>query len=362
MAIDFPSSPSIGQTFTAGGLIWTWDGVAWNLPSSSQVKTADPFNAIVNPSMWVSQENGGVAGTGNGYWPADQWTIQATTTGVVSAQQISPPAGVKSPATARLRCTVTTADTSIAAGEYYVILQPIEGQRCANFKFGTTYAKQSILRFGFKGPAGTYGVTIRNGAANRSYLAQFTITAGQANTDTEQVIIIPGDVSGTWAVDSTVGITVGITLTAGSTFTGVAGWQAGNLLAISGQSNGLATVGNVFELWDVGFYADPDLSGIPPRFILPDYHDTLLECMRYWESGPGGLSLYLQSGLTGAQKNFFKVIKRTTPTLGYSVQSNGGVGTFDARTPHVSGFDWFMISNATGQCYFNGSWTANARM
>lgn len=31
MAIDFPNSPTIGQTFTVGARTWTWNGVRWNL-------------------------------------------------------------------------------------------------------------------------------------------------------------------------------------------------------------------------------------------------------------------------------------------------------------------------------------------
>lgn len=28
-ALDFPSSPTVGQTYTANGTIWTWDGTVW---------------------------------------------------------------------------------------------------------------------------------------------------------------------------------------------------------------------------------------------------------------------------------------------------------------------------------------------
>ena len=30
--IDFPSSPTVGQQFTAAGVTWTWDGVKWTSP------------------------------------------------------------------------------------------------------------------------------------------------------------------------------------------------------------------------------------------------------------------------------------------------------------------------------------------
>jgi hypothetical protein len=29
-ALDFPSSPTIGQTYTANGNSWQWDGSSWN--------------------------------------------------------------------------------------------------------------------------------------------------------------------------------------------------------------------------------------------------------------------------------------------------------------------------------------------
>lgn len=33
MAIDFPNTPTIGQTFTADARTWTWNGTSWKLTS-----------------------------------------------------------------------------------------------------------------------------------------------------------------------------------------------------------------------------------------------------------------------------------------------------------------------------------------
>ncbi len=37
MAVDFPSSPALNDTYTSGGLIWTWDGVKWIAPGAGGI-------------------------------------------------------------------------------------------------------------------------------------------------------------------------------------------------------------------------------------------------------------------------------------------------------------------------------------
>ena len=205
--------------------------------------------------MQVSQENGNTAGTTNGYYVADQFAVYRTTSaGTITAQRVQSvtPNGSKD----RARITITAADASLAAGEFLTFNQNIEGQEVADFRYGSASAKQSILRFGFKGPQGTYAVSVKNSALNRSFVSLFTISAPQANTDTEQTITITGDTTGTWLTDTGIGLSIDIVLACGSTYQGTTGWQAGNILGTSGVSNGMGTVSAVFEIFDVGLYAD----------------------------------------------------------------------------------------------------------
>ena len=340
---DFPNSPTNGQTFAPiGGPVYVYTGGVWRMQGSGQVVTAEARNRIVNPAMQISQENGNTASSVNAYYMADQWL--RTGTGVGAAvfaayriQSYTPNGSVN-----RIRVQVTTGGTP-AAGEVTMFSQIIEGIRIVDFLWGSpTSAKQAILRFGWKGPAGTYGVAIRNSAANRTYIATFTISAGQANTDTEQVFVIPGDTTGTWLTDTSTGFNLTICLASGSTFHGAAGWQAGNLLTTSAQTNGVATNGNMFELFDVGLYLDPNATGVPPPWQMPDEAQELLTCKRYWSS----YQMIVATSTTG-YSFLFPAEKRIVPAV-----SGGGAG-FTASIFSYGAVQLFQTARAGQTLIFN---------
>jgi hypothetical protein len=80
MAINFPASPTDGQTFVVGNAIYTYS-TATGTWSAAPLGTALPFNLLINPGMLVSQQNGRTACSivGNGaaaaYYVADQWAV-----------------------------------------------------------------------------------------------------------------------------------------------------------------------------------------------------------------------------------------------------------------------------------------------
>lgn len=326
-------------------------------------KTAQTRNRVVNGAMQCSQENGNaLVNTSNAY-AVDQFFTAWSGAMVLSAQrrQIVTPNGSRD----RLQITVSTVDTAIAAGDYALIATRIEGGLVADFRYGSAAAMQAVLRFGFKGPAGTYHIVIGNGGGTRSYIGQMVISAGQANTDTEQDFVIPGDVTGTWAVDNTIGLQLYIVLASGSNFLGALGWQAGNILATSAQWNAVAAA-NVFELFDVGLYLDPENTGLPPPWQSPDVNDELTKCMRYWEyiDGEGfGFSGNATSASGYSAMTQYRVPKRTNPTLlGSNASAVGFPTTVGATAGDVNAMRENRIANATGSVGFRSNWQANARM
>lgn len=236
------------------------------------------FNYIIDGAMMVSQENGSTAGTTSGYYPVDMLQVLASNDCSFSTSQVASQTPAGSPN--RLRVTVIAADASIAAGQYLMIRTAIEGYRLADLKFGSASAKQVILPFGVKAPAGTYGVGFNNSGFTRSYVGEFTIAAGEANVDVVKSITLTGDAAGSWLTNNGGGLYLTFSLSMGSTYQTTGGsWQAGSFQATSNQFNFMGTNGNVFELFDVGLYEGTGA----PAFKVPDYQTELSVCQRYWQ-------------------------------------------------------------------------------
>jgi hypothetical protein len=389
MAIDFPSSPIAGQIFKGGELFYQFDGVAWNIlgGATQPLITALARNIFINPAMVVSQERANTAGTltsPNNWFPADQWSVSdgAATGASITAQRIQDALNRN-----RIRVTNNTAKGSLAAGDYFSIEQSLEGYRVADLKYGLATAVQTLLRFSFKAPAGTYCVNLRNSAGNRSFSFNVIVSALNANTDQTYIVPIPGDTTGTWDNTTGRGIDFRVTLAAGATFNGGThnAWIAAASLATAAQTNGFATAGSVFELWDCGLYADPNLTLTSPVFEAPNFADELIRCQRYWEksyaygtavgTNGGGVDGVEDFGVLGPPQACtvkFKVQKRISPTV-TPYAAGGTVGKITTlgavtteETPasldNISTNAFKVFHNTAGQTRLQFHWVANARV
>lgn len=289
MAINFPSSPTNGQTFISGTTVYTYSTAtgAW---SAAPLGTALPFNYFINPSAASSTEFGSNAQTATGSYQADQWWQEYSGTMVVSAKRHQTPVSPNGSAN-RFQFTITTADTSLTTTEHWQFIHRLEGVRMAPFGWGNaTTAKPIVIRFWFKGAAGTYTINLSNPAFNYSFIGPFTITAGQANVDTPVIIPVPVPPAGTWALptDTGIGMQFSVCLGFGPSYLGVAGWQTGGLYTVSGATNGLATTSAIFEFSDFGMYLDPLGTGKPPPWEVEPELTAFLDGARYWQKNKGG--------------------------------------------------------------------------
>ena len=194
--------------------------------------------------------------------------------------------GIQAPRGARqaLAFNIPTADTNIAANDYLLAYQLIEGLRVADFCWGTPQAKQAILRFAVRaGLAGTYCAGVKLGTGGtRSWIGEYTISAAEVNTFVERFFVIPGDTVGTWPVDNTACVQIFFVFASGSAYHGVKGWNDGNKIATAAISNGMGAVCAHF-VTEVGLYLDPDNTGLPPQWQMPDEAEELAACQRYYQ-------------------------------------------------------------------------------
>jgi hypothetical protein len=326
-------------------------------------------NYIINGAMVISQEWGTTVLNVSGNYPVDQFAFFYSIAGATSgnynyAQVASPTPGGSS---TRLRVTVMSGPGTVAAGDYAALAQNIEGIRVADLRSGTPAAKTVTLQFGWKSPAGTYSVALRNGAYTRSYTTFFTIAAGEANTDVVRSVTIALDQAGAWVTDNTQSFVVNWAIIAGTTSQGAPNvWTAGSFFCPTGGTTN-APNGSVFELFDVSL----TVGTVAPPFVMPDTASELLVCQRYFESGVQPYK-YI-SGLTGVTSAYdtipFIAQKRTNGTVIFAnwLYFNSG-GSSVAFTPVLSTVFvnqfFFTSSGLVNWCGWsgNGTWIASARM
>jgi hypothetical protein len=347
MGFNFPSSPTNGASFTDAfsGAQYVFNNGVWMQVSAAQIRLSSLLrNRIVNPCFQHSQENGNAGAGINAYYVADQWDTNFSTTGAVNALRAL--AVTPKGSQYRIALSVTAVDTSLVSGEYVSFRTKIEGVRMADFQWGTAGARPVVLTFGFVGPAGTYSVGLTNAGTGgyRSYIVSFAHTGG----DKYYSFAIPGDTTGTWAKDNTLGLTLYFVIAANTVNLQAApnAWTAGLFIAATGMSNGMAVTsaaaGSSFNLFDVGLYLDPDGAGVAPPWEAPDEAAELAACQRYWQIVEHDQTCF--STVTGTNYTMcapLPAVMRIAPAIstwsGGSAQNLGtGAPTCAATTRRVS--------------------------
>lgn len=238
-------------------------------------------NRIINGDMRIDQRNAGAALTpadSTATYTIDRMRFMKVTAGTVTVQRDTDvPAGygfVNS-----LKLTVGTNDASVAAGDYVVIGQHVEGSAIPDFLLGLASARKIVFSFWAKSSVtGTYGVSLRNSAGNRSYVATFSIPV--ANVWKPYNIALTGDLTGTWLTTTGIGVQVNICLMAGTTSHGTAlAWAASGAFSTSAQVNWMATNANTF--FTTGWQLK--LGGTMTQFLPENLGDSLLKCQRYYQ-------------------------------------------------------------------------------
>lgn len=172
---------------------------------------------------------------------------------------------------------VTTADASVAAGDLVRIIHRIEGDI-----FSQIHMKQATLSFwAYATKNGISCVSFRNSASDRSYIAEYTITA--SNTWEFEYITLNLDTSGTWSLtQGTIGIAIEWALMAGTDWQNSANtWLSANDFATSNQVNHMDSTSNFYRLTGVKFERGSEAT--PFTLMTGGSATEKLQCLRYYE-------------------------------------------------------------------------------
>ena len=248
---------------------------------SAQTSATQPFqNRIINGAMVIDQRNAGASVTPSSNYTLDRWRTYDTQSSKFTIQQdagsVTPPTGF----TDYLGITSTSA-YSIASGDYFSLLQRIEGFNVADLGWGTANAKTVTLSFwvrsgGLTYPA-TFGGNLTNASFTRSYPFSYTISS--ANTWEYKTITIAGDTTGTWLTTNGSGIEVQFAIGVGSTYSGTAGaWTGGWVPSVTGAVSVVGTNGATFYITGVQL----EVGSTATSFDYLDYGRSLIQCQRYY--------------------------------------------------------------------------------
>jgi hypothetical protein len=315
----------MGYGFVNADLMTTSDGV-------SSAGLYGFKNRIINGAMVIDQRNAGASVTAtNGQYTVDRWRIDASQGSKLTVQQnagsVTPPAGYSS----YLGITSSSA-YSVLTGDYFALIQNIEGYNINDLAWGTASAATVTLSFWVRSSlTGTFGGTLYGGQ-----VYPFTYTISAANTWEQKFITITGSTSGTWNKTNGIGINVNFGLGVGTTYSAAAGsWGSGFYYSATGATSVVGTSGATFYITGVQL----EKGSTATSFDYRPYGTELALCQRYYEkSYPQGTAVptnltnggYAFASTTVAIANTltyanvkFAVTKRTSATINtYSFTSS----------------------------------------
>lgn len=337
-------------------------GIAPVVTSLNGGPLAGARNRIINGDMRIDQRNAGasVTPTTSNTYTLDRWVTYITQSSKFSVQRnagsVTSPPGFSN----YLGFTSLSA-YSVGSTDFFDIAQNIEGLNVSDFAWGTASALNVACSFWVRSSlTGTFGGTI----SSTTRYFPFSYTINSANTWEYKTISIPGDTSGTWASDNSLGIQVRFSLGAGSTYLGTPGVWTGTLrVGVTGQTSVVGTNGATFYITGVQLEAGT----VATPFERRSYGQELTLCQRYYQAA-AGINLWSGNCNLGAPYYYpviFRVQFRTSP---YLISLTNWTATGFSSTASTvggssgDGFYAYRTATATGSGAFGDSWTATAEL
>ena len=246
-------------------------------------------NLFINGAMQVAQRGADIDGVANGGLCTDRFKFSIANTDnlVINLDQSTDtPAGFNN----SLKVSVGTAESAIAADEFFSFGQTVEAQNCQRMGYGSSSAKKLTLSFYVKSSVtGTYAISLFQSDASSSPDRRYhskTYTINSANTWEYKTVTINPNTNDAIANDNGVGLRVDWTLSAGTNYTSGSNdtWGDSTNWMVGHNASWITTSGATFFLTgaqlEIGEQATP--------FEHRSFGDELARCQRYFQMQVSG--------------------------------------------------------------------------
>lgn len=315
-------------------------------------------NLIINGAMQVAQR-GTVTGVTSGYGGPDRFVfVRSGAAAVDMSQSTDVPSGSGFAKSTKL--DVSTADSSLAAGDYALWAQRFEGLNLQSIKKGSSNAEKLTASFWIKSSTtGTYILEIFDSDNTRQVSASYSVST--ADTWEHKVITFPADTTGALDDDNVASFTMTFWLAAGSTFSGGTlntSWAANtNANRAVGQVNAVDDTAN--NIYFTGVQLEIGETATP--FEHRSFDEEMRLCLRYFErfkrsysemgqSSSADATLWAgcsRSGNSGNNQGVMRYTrKRNNPSV--SVSSATYINSIFPISPFNSTLSGFGISGNAG--------------
>ena len=301
----------------------------------------------INGAMTIAQR-GDTASVTDGYGGCDRFKFVSNGAAVVTLKQDT---GNTTQGFAKAqRIDVTTADSSLAAGDYALLSYRFEGQDLQQLKKGTANAQQVTLSFYIKSPkTGTHIVELVD-QSNSGRHVNKSYTVSSADTWEKKTVTFPMETSNTITNDNARRMDLNWWLAAGSTYSSgtlQTSWGADtNANRAVGQVNTMDNTSNDIYITGVQL----EVSDHATDFEHRSYAQELELCKRYFQvlvDSGNAESFGNATGYNSTTIHFVTPLRpemRTVPTLDYT-NGTDYYGAYQNNTVDYFN-DWTVVSNS----------------
>ena len=296
-------------------------------------------NLIINGAMQVAQrgDNTGIT-SGSQNFALDRFKMQLSDLGTwAMTQSTTVPSGEGFTNSLKLNCT--TADTSVAAGSYFILQQVIEAKNLQHLRWGTSSAKNLTWSFWIRSTkTGVVSVEFQHqNSSGNYYTRSSTFTISASNTWEKKTISVPSNTAQDIENAASDGLYLSMWFTAGTDWTGgtlkdnvYSTGAASNTRVSSSVPNHADSTNNEIYLTGVQCEVSDTATGFEHR----SFGEELTLCQRYFlKTNVGNAIAYWNTGgnIPSGSGILFPTTMRATPTTTVvsNVQaSNTNTGSF----------------------------------